>query len=434
MTTDQLTRTGAARPPRPAARPLAAGTLDGLFTATARHRPGAVAVHEGQQHLTYARADARSAQLATALLREGLQLGDPVIVHCSDHRQSVVAQLAVLKAGGVCVPVGRDASPRQREGTALLSGAHMVLCSLATRDRWQGRGPRLVLDAPALWRWVGALRADRSLPLSGPTDAAYLLTAAEGDGEPVGHLVDHRAWCLALAARTAQAGSAPPAVSLAEKATGTRTLSAMWWAFAAGSTLSARPSATALFDATTGHGPGAIVCGPEEYARALDHLGRTESYHRPRMTLLVGGPCSAGLAARHLELLPNTRLRAEFVPVDGVLPWTVREFTQESVAEPEGAVGAPLPDVRLTVMDALGRPLGTGRTGEICATGRPLPFDVIGGRGRIVPGGDGAALLRSGLTGRWRLDGTLEITPRTSRGRRHTILHPLDTVAAPNAL
>ncbi|MFH9065064.1 AMP-binding protein [Streptomyces coeruleorubidus] len=409
--------------PRTAARHAErpAETLDGLFVRAARRSPDAVAVQEGPQHITYANADRRSAQLATALVHMGVQLGDPVIVQCSDHRQALVAHLAVLKAGGVCVPARWDASAAHTGMIAALSGAGVVLCSLVNRGRWGAGVPRLALDDPELWKRVGALRVDRALPRSAPTDAAYLLAGPQDRAELGGHLVDHRAWQLALGARTAQIGAAPQAVAVAEPPTGPAALSAMWWTFASGSTVHARADEPGLFATTARHGMGVAVCDPRTYALSLDAMGGQSRSLRPRMVLLVGGPCRPELVARHFESLPMTRLRAEFAPSDGVLPWTAKEFNAEpETREVFGTVGSPLPDIRLHVLDALGRPLGTGRTGELCATGRPLPFDVIGGRGSAVaaPGGGAPSLLRSGLMGRRRLDGSLQVTGCRPAGRR----------------
>ncbi|MFE1234720.1 AMP-binding protein [Streptomyces sp. NPDC059442] len=394
--------------PRPAARraarpPESARTLDGLFTRAARRHPRAVVVREGPHQLSYGKADVLSSRLATALLRTGVQLGDPVVVQCADHRQALVAHLAVLKAGGVCVPVPRDVPAGQTAAVAAVSGAGAVLCSLTTHDRWGhgGRFQRLALDDPELWKRIGARPLDRALPRSAPTEPAYLLTAGEGGLWRSGHLVDHRAWHLAMAARSAKAGPAGQTVTVAEQPTGAATLSAMWWAFGSGSTLHAQPD---------GFGPAALggvvaVCGTGEYPALLDALAAAPPFSPPRSVLLVGAPCPPALAARHTEVLPDTALRAEFAPGGSVLPWAVGVFPAGPDASGAPVVG-PAPGVRLSVRDVLGDALRAGEVGEVCASGRTLPFDVIGERAAGRPG----APLGSGFGGRWLPDGALEIT------------------------
>ncbi|MGN3955906.1 AMP-binding protein [Streptomyces sp. ESR1.13] len=382
-------------------------TLDGLFTRAARRHPLAVAVREGPHTLSYGKADLLSTRLATALLSGGVQLGDPVVVHCADHRQALVAHLAVMKAGGVCVPVPRDLPAGQARRIAVVSGAETVLCGRATREAWEHdrRRRRLVLDDPELWKRLAARPVDRALPRSAPAESAYLLAAETGGAWSSGHLVDHRAWLLAMAARSAQTGPTGRRVVVAEHPTGPVTLSAMWWAFGSGGTLDARPE-----EPVAAVDRGVVVYDAEEYARVLDALAREPRPPRPRLVLLVGAPCPPELVARHVDTLPTTVLRAEFAPGGSVLPWAVSTYPagQDTVSGAGPVIGAA-PGVRLSVRGALGENLGTGQTGEVCARGRTLPFDVIG-NSSDPDSGRGGALLRSGFAGRRNPDGGVVLT------------------------
>ncbi|MFE3761188.1 AMP-binding protein [Streptomyces sp. NPDC059104] len=379
-------------------------TLDGLFSRAARRRPRSIAVRDGPHGLSYGTADTLSTQLATELLVADVQLGDPVVVHCSDHRQALIAQLGVMKAGGVCVPVPRDLSTGQSRRIALVSGADTVLCSRATREAWDHAGcRRFLLDDPELWRRVTARPVDRALPRSAPEEPAYLLPAQEAGEWNSGHLVDHRAWHLAMAARAEQIGPAGRTVAVAEQPVGPATLSAMWWAFGSGSTLHARPGG---LDA--GPAGDTAVYESSRYARALDSPAGESRSPRPRTVVLVGAPCAPEVVARHVAILPGTALRAEFAPGGCVLPWAVSTYRpgQDTPSGGSRVVGAA-PGVRLSVRGALGENLRTGQAGEVCARGRTLPFDVIGAGS--APG-RGGFLLRSGFAGRRNQDGDVELT------------------------
>ncbi|USQ85704.1 long-chain fatty acid--CoA ligase [Streptomyces phaeoluteigriseus] len=379
-------------------------TLDGLFTRAARRHPRAVVVREGPHILSYGKADLLSAQLATALLRADVQLGDPVVVHGDDHRRTLVAHLAVMKVGGVCLPVPRGLPASRARRIAVVSGAGTVLCTSGTQEVWRHDDRRrFVLDDPELWKRLGARPPDRALPRSAPAEPAYLLTAGEGGAWSSAHLVDHRAWHLAMAARSEQTGPAGQTVTVTEHPTGPATLSAMWWAFGSGSTLHARPG-----EPVAGPDGGVAVYEPEEYARVLDALAREPRPPRPRMVLLVGAPCTPELAARHVGILPDTVLRAEFAPGGSVLPWAVSTHPAgQDVSCGASQVLGAAPGVRLTVRGALGENLRAGQAGEVCAQGRTLPFDVIGDG--FVPG-RGGALLRSGFAGRRNPDGDVVLT------------------------
>jgi non-ribosomal peptide synthetase component F len=402
-----------ARPASPGARTAAAertlspspslNTLDALFAQVAQRNPDAVAVQDARGELRFAKAESWAGRLASILVHSGVQLGDPVIIHCDDHRQTLIAQLAVLKAGGVCVPAAHGLGRSELRGIAAVSGASTILCSRSTQEAWPQRHTTLSLDDEEARRRITAQRLEPALPLSHPREAAYLLVHDGGRHGLTGHLVDHYAWRLAVAERIRTAGAAPRRVFVAGPPAGPRALSAMWWAFAGGGSLRTLPGtgASAQRDGTV----SAAVFSPEEYDALVDVLPV-----RPRLVQLVGGPVPSDLVARHFTALPGTRLRADFAPADGALPWLSREFTPAGGATSwAGTLGAPVPQVQVSVVDNRGRPLADGQTGELCAAGRALPFDTVRRPGRALPAWEEAPLLRSGMSGRRLPGGGLEL-------------------------
>ncbi|WP_316771268.1 AMP-binding protein [Streptomyces sasae] len=369
----------------------------------AQRAPDAVAVQDSRGELRFAQAESWAARLASVLVHSGVQLGDPVIIHCDDHRQALIAQLAVLKAGGVCVPAAHGLDRSELLGIAAVSGASTILCSRSTREAWARRHTTLSLDDEEARRRITAQRLEPALPLSHPREAAYLLVHNGGQHGLTGHLVDHHAWRLAVAERIRTAGPAPRRVFVAGPPAGPRALSAMWWAFADGGSLRTLPGtgASAQRDGTV----SAAVFSPEEYDALVDVLPV-----RPRLVQLVGGPVPSDLVARHFTALPGTRLRADFAPADGALPWVSREFTPADRATSwAGTLGAPVPQVQVSVVDDRGRTLADGQTGELCAAGRALPFDTVRRPGRALSAWEVAPLLRSGMSGRRLPGGGLEL-------------------------
>ncbi|NJP45288.1 AMP-binding protein [Actinacidiphila epipremni] len=406
MTSSPDRAAGTVAPPasRAAERPLqltaqAAGqlTLDAMFARVAARRPDHTAVRVGTGRLTYRGAEQRARQLASLLVLGGMQLGDPVIISSADHRRSLIAQLAVLKAGGVCVPVPAGTPDSALRDIARLSGAQTVLCGHAQRTAFGDVALALPMDDPATWQRAEAVRPDGSLPRSGPIDPAYLLIAP-GTGAvpgPVGELVDHRAWQLASAARIQRVGAAEHGVEIRQPAPGgPAALAAMWWAVASAGTLYCGPPDGALT-----RSPAAVLT-PAEYDRLL-----VPGTAGPRTVVLLGEPCPAELAARHRELLPASRLWAEFAPCAGALPWTARELTREEGSPDRRrrgrSVGQAVAGVRIEVLDERGGSVPPGGAGEVCAVGPALAFDRVFPTASGRPGNpDPGPVLHSALRGR----------------------------------
>ncbi|MFH8409797.1 AMP-binding protein [Streptomyces sp. NPDC018019] len=283
------------------------GTLDALFARAAERRPDAVAVHDAHGELSVAEAELQATRLASVLIHGGVQLGDPVIIHCDDHQQALVAQLAVLKAGGVCVLAAHGRSRSELSTIAAVSGASTVLCSRSTRGAWPQRYTVLPLDDHRTVRRIAAHRREPALTLSHPREAAYLMISGSQRDGSTGYLTDHHAWRLATAQRIRAAGPAPHRVFVAGPPAGPRALSAMWWAFTCEGSLCALPDtgAPVARDGLL----CAAVFSPDEYDAVVESLPI-----RPRLVQLLGGPVPDALAVRHFTAMPGTRAACRLRP------------------------------------------------------------------------------------------------------------------------
>ena len=119
------------------------------FGAQAARTPDAVAVESAGRVLTYRELDARTDGLAGRLAAAGVAPETPVAVLTSRSADLVIAQLAVLKAGGHYVPLDRD-QPESRLFWLLRdAGARIVLTDRAP-DRLPDGVRALTVDgAPA---------------------------------------------------------------------------------------------------------------------------------------------------------------------------------------------------------------------------------------------------------------------------------------------
>jgi non-ribosomal peptide synthetase component F len=102
-------------------------TLVDLFARTVGRHPGAVAVSDGAQRLTYAELADRSDRLAAGLVALGVAPEDRVVLHLPATVDSVMAILGVVKAGAAGLPVDADAPTSDVDAVISTGGVRLVL-------------------------------------------------------------------------------------------------------------------------------------------------------------------------------------------------------------------------------------------------------------------------------------------------------------------
>ena len=163
-----------------------------LLAAAVAADPDAVAVVDGAREVSYRELDAWSTRLARVLIEAGVGPERAVGVAMDRCVELVVAWWAVVKAGGVYVPVDR-AHPDERIATVLDAvGAVCVLtCGV---DEVAGAGARPVLRLDGLdvsGRSAEAITdADRRAAL-GVDNTAYVIFTSGSTGVPKGVAVSH---------------------------------------------------------------------------------------------------------------------------------------------------------------------------------------------------------------------------------------------------
>ena len=400
---------GTARAPAPA-------TFPELFAASVRADPSSLALRGEEGDWSYAELDARTNRLARVLLARGVGPERRVALAVPDPTAYVVALLAVLKAGGVAVPVD-PAQPRARVA-ALLRGIGPALVVTSAGSSLDTDAPSLVLDSPAVTAETAAMspaepRDDEHAGRLDVANAAYVIHTSGSTGRPKGVVVTHSGLASLLALSRDRLQAAPGARVLRQSA-------AIWdvsfmdfvMALTTGATLVLPP------------GPKPLV-GRELAAflrrHAITHVAITPSVLDTvpegdlpalRTVMVAGEPTSP-------ELQRAWAARVRLVNGYGPTETTVISTATEPAGAEPMTMGRPVPGTSAFVLDAGLRPVPAGALGELYLAGAGVARGYHGRPGstaeRFVPcpyGPPGARMYRTGDLVRWTGDGELTFAGR----------------------
>ncbi|KAI0123655.1 hypothetical protein BJ170DRAFT_586415 [Xylariales sp. AK1849] len=178
--------------------PIAHSTVHELIRQIVIDSPSAVAISAWDGETSYKTLDGYSSRLASYLQSQyGIQTGSLVAICFEKSMWTVVSMLAVLKAGGACVPMDPKSPPARLR--TLLSGlgedsSNLVITS-PLHARGLGRlGTRVLAVGPRL---ISTLDESRTLlgETSSPADLAFVVFTSGSTGAPKGVMLEHRTFC-----------------------------------------------------------------------------------------------------------------------------------------------------------------------------------------------------------------------------------------------
>lgn len=193
--------------------------LQQLLKKSAAQYPQKIAVWARGRSITYQELEHRSNQLAHLLQQHGVKKGDRVGLFFPKSVESVISMFAVLKTGGVYVPVD-PAAPADRVGYILRNCGVRVLITNSDKQRGLDTATLQLLNVSVLvdselnsshggnvvpWSTLSEFQADDSPRVTlTETDLAYLLYTSGSTGRPKGVMLSHQnaltfiEWCSAI--------------------------------------------------------------------------------------------------------------------------------------------------------------------------------------------------------------------------------------------
>ncbi|KAF5137722.1 Nonribosomal peptide synthetase 8 [Metarhizium anisopliae] len=172
-------------------------TMHNLVQAQVSARPLAPAILASDGNFTYAELDSRSTQLAHHLVQVGVKPEVMVLVCYNKSAWTIVAMLAILKAGGACVAINPEHPPERLQAIAQDVKASIVVTQQQHRHIFQGWNVNVVLPTESL---TNKYPATGTFTSARPENPAFVVFTSGSTGTPKGICLEHRALCASAQA------------------------------------------------------------------------------------------------------------------------------------------------------------------------------------------------------------------------------------------
>ncbi|WP_405859833.1 amino acid adenylation domain-containing protein [Streptomyces sp. NBC_00090] len=388
-----------------------------LVAARTRQNPDAPAVVDADRTLTYGELDERANHLAHRLVAAGVTAESRVgmLMGRSGHSpETVVAMLAVLKAGGVYVPL-HESYPDDRIRRLLAeTEAVLLIADRSTAGRAATAGPPvLVVDGADTGR-----RPDAPRVTVDEEQLAYIIHTSGSTGRPKGVSITHRNIVALAQEPHVRAAFGRSALFNAPLAFDASTYE-VWLPLLSGGRVVIGPELTA---------PGLAALVAEHRLDAVfltSALFRLFAEERPGCyaglrEVWVGGEAPSATAMERMRrACPDTTLVNVYGPTECTVFATAHRMTPDEVRTRAAVIGTALDDTEAYVLDERLRAVGAGGAGELYLAGEGTGRGYFGRPAltaeRFVadPFAPGGRLYRTGDRVRLTEDGLIEFLGRT---------------------
>lgn len=398
--------------------------IHGIFAAQARRSPGATAVMSGNATATYGEIDTSANRMAWYLQGLGVGPETPVAVCLERSIREVTTILAILKAGGVYVPVNpRDPAARRDTILDLAAPSVVLSCGDLADEVWSPG--RRVVDLEEVAADIAACPGKPVDVGISPDNLAYILFTSGTMGQPKGVMVSHRGFSNRMLWGQSNY-ELTPADRVLRKAACTFDVSL-------------DELFRALFNGATSVLMPERAFDPRQVARVIQDAQVTDADFSPTalrelisgghlascvsLTRIVSGveELSGNLARGVLEAL-DVKLFNLYGPTEVSVSCTARECPPGE-HRPVIPIGRPIANMRAYILDASLRQVPVGVTGELYIAGVGLARGYLGRpdltAGSFVPDPfaleAGGRLYRTGDLARYTGTGEIEFRGRADR-------------------
>jgi surfactin family lipopeptide synthetase A len=397
--------------------------LHHLFTNQVERTPDSVALIGGEETLTYRELDRRSNLLAAYLQKRGVGAEVPVGLYFEPSAEMIVSIIAVLKAGGACVPL--DPSYPEERLVYVLADTRLrvLLTQQHLRDRVPAHHDTEDVSVDSDWPQIASEGKDGVRGQCTPENLAYVIYTSGSTGKPKGVQVTHCNLVHSTHARSVYYDETVGRFLLLSSFAFDSSLVGIFGTLSGGGTLvlkrgPVQANLNQLAQLVEHHQVSHLLCVPSLYSHVLEQ-GKAGQLDSLRVAIVAGETCPSELVERHYKLVPHAALFNEYGPTEAAVWSTVYKCVPGRFAKPV-PIGRPIPNVRVYVLDPHQNLAPIGVAGEIYIGGPgvvrgylnqpaetaakfiPDPFSEVAG----------SRLYKTGDLARYLPDGNLELLGR----------------------
>lgn len=342
------------------------------FREAVARAPSARALRGASEALSYAELERRSNQMAHALVARGVMPGAHVAVLADRGVETIVAFLAILKAGAAYAPLDPSYPDEQLAYMLADLAPAFVLASAQYCDRADG-----VVALNAFAREAAAFPDDAFACSAGAESAAYVMYTSGSTGRPKGVIATHRGVTRLVRGQDyASFAQDEVFLHLAPLPFDASTFE-IWGALLNGAEVAIveapRPSLDDICDAIAQFGATTAWFTAGLFHVLVDH--KLEGLAPLRQILAGGDVLSPDHTQRALQALPHCRLINGYGPTESTTFTCCHTLSlSETGAVP---IGRAIAHTRVTVRDEALRPVAEGETGQLCIGGDGLALGYL---------------------------------------------------------
>ncbi|RBL90280.1 non-ribosomal peptide synthetase [Chitinophaga flava] len=388
-----------------------------LFAEQVQHQPDTTAIVFENTSLSYQQLDETSDKLASYLKTVyHVQPDQRVALMMDRSEKTIIAMLAVLKAGAAFVPVDPVYPPARKQ--YIIQDAATVLLITQTDyifdiDYYQG--PMFAIDA----QLDGLPAADRTILSIGAADnLAYVIYTSGSTGQPKGcamtaaNLSHYIQWANAWYFKNGQ----PPHFALFTSISFDLSITSIFCPLTSGGTITVYNQQLDMADVLQQccdprSGVNAIKVTPS-HVNMIAQLNLAETAIH---TAILGGEQVTTEQVRALKSLnPQMHVYNEYGPTETTVGCIVKELDEHAPI----LIGKPISETTIFILSTQGQLCPVGVPGEICISGAGLARQYLNNpqltAQKFVPNPfrPGQRMYKTGDLGRWLPDGQIQFIGR----------------------